>query len=474
VKPVPIYSGTVGLDNVHAENDIGFDKDTGVTALSKAVNVVIDESAAGRPRISRCKGFTELVTGDYNSGWSDGEMAYCQKGTAIYRMNPEGTFTGVRSNMTGARVAFVRHGERVYYSNGVQNGYIIGATSNAWVAETYSGPTTQTHFSAAPKARCLAVFNGRMYLSDFAEPDVLYWSEPTQPGLYNLVPSHRVIDKGRPILMIAPVNSGDAGMFISTDKATYFVTGAPDIKIRQVAGYPAYEGGVVQKKYSCRSLGIDMNGDAVVWRATTGLCAGLPDGTMLNLTDAMVDPGADCGDRGAVLLVGDQCIHTVGGQTLITNLAIGKPSGEKATTQRTNFGFNSYIELAGSYYGLSSSGVFTLGGSTDDGAAISAYFKTGTTNLGSSKPMRAGYCYFTMEADGAVYLKVTPNKDTTLTETFNFTPTTDKFHTHREKLGKGLRAGTFGFEFGNTAGSDFSVYMIEAAFQSLSRRLNQY
>jgi len=473
MKPVPIYTGTVGLDTVHAEDDIAFDPETGVTALSAAVNVVIDKSAAGRPRISRCKGFDLLTAGDYNSGWSDGELAFCQIDTALYRMNTGGTFTGVRSSLSGNRIVFARRGERVYYSNGTQNGYIEGVTSSPWAIETYVGPTVMTSWSAAPRARCMAMFNGRMYLFSYEHPDFFCWSEPDQPGLYNLAENHRIFEKGTTGRMIAPVNSGDAGMFVSTDKVTYFITGAPNVTVKQVANYPAYEGGVIQKKYSCRQLGVEMDGYAVLWRSTKGLCAGLPNGTMLNLTENMIAAG-DCDGTGAVLLVGDQCIHTVGGLTMITNLAVGKPAGEKATTQRTNYGFNSYIELAGSYYGLSSAGVYTLGGSTDNGSAISAYFKLPATNLGSLKPKRAGYCYLTMEAGGAVYLKVTPNKDTTLTETFNITPTTAEFHVHREKLGKGLRAGMFGFEFGNTGGSDFSVSMMEAAFQPLSRRLNQY
>lgn len=465
---IKLYSASVGLDTAHDPKNIGYDPAVGVTGLQSAVNVKVDSDG----KLSRCNGYSELVTGSYHSGWGDGELAYCGKGTAIYRMNADGTFTGVRSGLTGGRVAFARRGGRVYYSNGVHTGYITEATSTAWSMQTYVGPTTMKAWSAAPKARCLAFFNGRAYLSDYAEPNVLYWSESGQPGLFNKV-NHRKFESA--ILMIAPCNSGDAGLFVSTESATYFVTGAPAITLKKVADYPAYEGSVCSKKYACRNMGIDMDGHVVLWRGQTGLCAGLPNGTMLNLTEELVDADMGCGGYGATVLIGDLCIHTVSGRTLITNLAVGEPT-KKATTKRTNYQFNSFIELNGTYYGLNSSGVYTLGGDDDDGTAISAYFETPASTLGSDEPLRLQYAYLSgeIESGGSMQLTITPNQDATRAVTKTITPVTDEYHKMAQKLGEGAIAGRWSFKLANVAGCNFYIQDMEVLPVEIRHRFNKY
>jgi len=159
--------------------------------------------------------------------------------------------------------------------------------------------------------------------------------------------------------------------------------------------------------------------------------------------------------------------------TQITNLEVG-PMQEKATTQRTNFPFNSFFELDGTFFGCSSDGLFLLGGDDDDGVDIDAYFVIGSTNLGRNEPKRLGYIYVSLETDGDVYLKATPNMDTDDTLTYSISPTTTEYHVHREKLGRGAKAVNWGFEFGNTDGSNFSVSMLELMPQLLSRRMTRY
>ncbi len=159
--------------------------------------------------------------------------------------------------------------------------------------------------------------------------------------------------------------------------------------------------------------------------------------------------------------------------TLITNVEVGEPTA-KATTQRTNYPFNSFFEMGGEYFGLSSDGLFTLGGDDDNGTDIDAYIRTGDTDLGDNGIKQSGYTYLSMETDGSVYLKVTQNKDATRVRTYAITPDTTKHHVHREKLVKGDEAVLWGFEFGNVDGSNFSLTMMEARFKFLQHRSGRY
>ena len=159
--------------------------------------------------------------------------------------------------------------------------------------------------------------------------------------------------------------------------------------------------------------------------------------------------------------------------TLITNLKVG-PMTAKATTQRTNFNFDSFLEQNGNVYGFNGDGLYKLGGDDDDGTDIDAYFATGSTNLGDEKPKRLRYFFTTLNADGAMYLKVTPNMDSSLVYTKTITPLTAEFHKHRIKLGEGLKAVNWEFEFGNTDGYDFTVTMMEVLPTKIGHRANRY
>ena len=165
-------------------------------------------------------------------------------------------------------------------------------------------------------------------------------------------------------------------------------------------------------------------------------------------------------------------------QTLITNIEVGE-MGSKATTQRTNFPFNSFFNLPdGSFFGCSDDAaggmLAVLGGDTDDGADIDAYLTLGTTDMGIGQPFRLSYFYGTLETDGTVYLKSTPNMDATRAVTKEITPVTTEYHCLREKLGEGDIALSWGFEFGNVDGADFSLSKMEILPIVKNARMTRY
>lgn len=159
--------------------------------------------------------------------------------------------------------------------------------------------------------------------------------------------------------------------------------------------------------------------------------------------------------------------------TLITNIEVGE-MGSKATTQRTNYPFNSFFEMDGAYLGCSDDMLGLLGGSTDNGTAIDAYLATPSLEIGGGNPARLAYLYASLETDGTLYVKTTPNRDDARAVTIEFTPSTAEYHKHREKLGEGDIALSWGFEFGNVDGSDFSLSMMEILPIVKESRMTRY
>ncbi|MFA7195866.1 MAG: hypothetical protein WC210_09145 [Candidatus Neomarinimicrobiota bacterium] len=308
MKPIPVYTGSVGLDTVHREDDIGFDRETGVTALSKAVNVKVEKSGKGRFRISRVYGYSELTAGNFHSGWRDTGDAFTGNGTALYRFLRDRTLQGVRSNLTGNRIAYTQIGDETFYSNGTQNGIVLDGVSRAWSIQTYVGPETTEVFSAAPVAKHLCSRQGRIMLNPAAEPNVIYWSKPKQPGLFSLAKDHRKFDS--PVIMILDVK---AGYFISTEKHTYFLreTGPNQWELEFKDKHPAIEWSEWPQKVDVSALGLEGDGVCRLWRGTTGAMAGMPDGSVVNMTEKRVESNCSSG-YGASVFIPPYFIHSVG------------------------------------------------------------------------------------------------------------------------------------------------------------------
>lgn len=305
---IPIYRGTVGLDTRSRPEDLAYDPESGVTALAKAVNVKIERTGDGRGRISRVHGYTEHTAGQFHSGFRDGGDAFVGRGTALYQFRRDKTLQGVRSGMTGERIAYAQHGDETYYGNGAQNGVIRDGVSYTWPTGTYLGPETTEHFDSAPVAKHLAIYSGRMFISPGDERNVLYASEPFQFGLFNKARRHWKF--GSSILMIAPVKTG---LFISDEHKTYFMAEtAPGVfDLDERAGYPAFEWSLLHGKVDGQRLGLESNAQCRVWIGKEGLCLGTPDGQVINMTRKRI-AAPSCGGYGATVLIGQNVIHSVG------------------------------------------------------------------------------------------------------------------------------------------------------------------
>jgi len=161
MKPITIYTGATGLNTVDDPVRIGFNKN-GQTDLGVAVNIEIDQSL----RVTRRKGQTLLQSGAYHSLFCDGGDCFVVKGTSLYQVASNGSLKGIRSGLTPGKMSFAQSGDRTYYANGYETGWIEDGISNVWQVGTFVGPDTNRIFSDLIIGDHLSVFSGRIFVSE--------------------------------------------------------------------------------------------------------------------------------------------------------------------------------------------------------------------------------------------------------------------------------------------------------------------
>jgi hypothetical protein len=171
--------------------------------------------------------------------------------------------------------------EIIYYSNGIENGFVRNETSFPWVASAYVGPETSKTRDDPPVGHILQLYNGRMLI---ARNNLLYYSEPFAYSWYDLTRGY--IQFNSRIRLVGP---GPDGLWISTEDAIYFLKGPnpAEAHIRQITTYPAIEntlvivdaGHVGQAKF----LGL-----LPMFATQYGICLGTPEANLVNLTENKV------------------------------------------------------------------------------------------------------------------------------------------------------------------------------------------
>lgn len=140
--------------------------------------------------------------------------------------------------------------------------------------------TLRTQFRVPPpKGRFVLEWRGHLLV---ANENTVWYSFPYEPEHFDL--GGRFWQFQRDIRMIVGV---DAGVFISTDTETVFLAGAsPEtVKPRPAQPFSAIEGTAVLCRASMFSDEASADAQAVVWVSQRGVCVGMPDGSITNLTE---------------------------------------------------------------------------------------------------------------------------------------------------------------------------------------------
>jgi hypothetical protein len=143
-------------------------------------------------------------------------------------------------------------------------------------------------------------------------------------------------------------------------------------------------------------------------------------------------------------------------------------------SQYQNYPFNSLARIGSRYFAAGADGLYELTGSTDAGAPIVGYLKSGKLDFGSAMQKRMDSAYFAVATDGTVRLKVITHEDGANVETWYQVTSRDEGEVAeniRLKIGKGLRSRYWQFELVVDEASSFELEEMQLIPMMLTRRL---
>ena len=275
-----IFKGSSGLNTKTDPHRVFLDPETGISDLAVAVNVDHDRTG----RVSRRKGYSFTSIDDpVHSLWCENGPCLFVTGTTLCELHSDYTLTILATVTADARVRYFQLGQRAYWSNGFEKGYIEAGANHDWVRGDYVGPTTTRNLSDPPLGHLIAYGHGRAWI---AQETVCWYSEPYDIGAFDL--ARNFFPFLTRITMVHPV---DDGVYFSDRRATYFSEGTDPkvMKLVPIANYPVIEG-------TDTPLDMGKFGDGsfpglaraqspgVIWTSPQGVCVGAYNGMHINLT----------------------------------------------------------------------------------------------------------------------------------------------------------------------------------------------
>jgi len=269
MKLITIFTKATGLNTVDNPRRVSQAGDLGA-----AVNITIDQS--GQP--SRRVGQTLLQSGAFHSLFSDGFVCFAVKAGTIYKVGTDYSLTAVKSGLSDNRMAWCMAAGKLFYTNGVDLGYIKNGIHVAWSKTAYVGPDTDKELSAPFAGHHLAFHGGRMFV---ARDNILWWSEVHSLGLFHLFGSF--VQFNTRIRMVKPVADG---IFLSTDRRVHFLQGKNPAQFipTVVCNFPALEWSDCFELAEGLDIGLSNPGLCALWNSTEGAIVGTPGGAAVNLT----------------------------------------------------------------------------------------------------------------------------------------------------------------------------------------------
>jgi hypothetical protein len=130
-----------------------------------------------------------------------------------------------------------------------------------------------------------------------------------------------------------------------------------------------------------------------------------------------------------------------------------------ATAQYKNFNFSAMENFGENKLGINDNGLFVLSGDLDEAAEISAWFKTGMTDLGIQANKRLRKIYLGLETDGELEIDITA--DDVVVKTYAIPAS--KVNQQRIKVaaGRNQKGVYWAFTIRNKKGVKFSIDSIQ-------------
>ncbi len=137
-------------------------------------------------------------------------------------------------------------------------------------------------------------------------------------------------------------------------------------------------------------------------------------------------------------------------------------------TRYTNYPFDRIVRYKNSYYGMNSTGLYLLEGTTDDGTAIAWDFKTHISDFGTAQKKTVEYAYFGGRMPAAV--TVTLHVGETSSQAYSYTtPRGATAQNYRQPFGRGIKDRYYALE---AAGSgELTVDTVTLNIATLARKV---
>jgi hypothetical protein len=239
-----------------------------VYSLQIAENLWIDNTMHLR---SRTDGQTLRLAGDIYNAWSNGTTFLYMIADTLYELSKSYSGTALLSGIAvGLRMSYAAFNDRIYFSNGVNIGYI-----KSGVAHSVAVPSVKFKLSL-PAGKFLAVYRARLYS---ASGKILFIADPLS-DCYDTRSGYRQFSSN--ITMVRPVENG---VYVADEEKTYFMKGlSPEEFTREMVEDNAVIP-YTDVNIDAQDIGDgNKNGTWAVWTSVEGICLGTGDGTVQNLT----------------------------------------------------------------------------------------------------------------------------------------------------------------------------------------------
>lgn len=144
-------------------------------------------------------------------------------------------------------------------------------------------PLTRQFKSPPPAFHHITEFNGRML---YGVGNVVYVSDPFD---YESIDSrYGFIQVEGEVRMLGAV---EGGVFIGTNRKTYFLRGddLTQALLKERAAYGVISNTMARLEAADMQIADGVDGEALIWTSARGICIGLPDGSVKNLSAGVVN-----------------------------------------------------------------------------------------------------------------------------------------------------------------------------------------
>jgi len=288
------YTKFLGLDK--SNDSVGFRVGDDAIKLKVAENVNLTRDAKPERRDGR----SLWLSGNFTSLWGNKKNCFGVENGNLVQLSTGATKLTLLTGVGNNSMSFVdgKNGF-VYFTNGLVIGKIgsSGAASLGSSSDQFKTTLPAGSFVSFLSPRVLVARGNVVYLSDSVNRDVYH----KEQGFIQFESDVR---------MVAVVGGN---LFVSDSTATWFLqrlqgkleVPTPIFKMSRVLGYPAVNGNACTTLYNV-NIGKGFYPEVAAWVTRRGVCFGMEDGSVMNLTEDKYDiPGFPVGGTIGFRQVGD-------------------------------------------------------------------------------------------------------------------------------------------------------------------------